>query len=58
MRGKQTIRFGGLYSRAQNNLRTDSNGRGTFNFTGLTTSGFDASGQPLSTPGTISPTFC
>jgi len=51
MRGKHSLRFGGLFQRMQNNIQTDSNGRGTFSFTGLATSGFDASGQPLAGTG-------
>ncbi len=50
MRGSHSLSFGGMFTRRINNAKTDSNGRGTFNFTGLTTSGFDSSGQPL--PGT------
>jgi hypothetical protein len=33
------------------NLKTDQNGRGTFSFSGLSTSGFDAQGQPLPNTG-------
>jgi hypothetical protein len=51
MRGKHSLRFGGLFQRSQNNLQTDSNGRGTDSFTGLATSGFDANGQPLAGTG-------
>jgi len=51
MRGKHSLSFGGLYSRSQNNIQTDSNGRGTFSFTGLSTSGFDANGQPIANTG-------
>ena len=47
MRGQHSLRFGGLFQRMQSNIQTDSNGRGTFSFTGLATSGFDALGQPL-----------
>jgi hypothetical protein len=48
--GKHNWSLGGDYRRYLNNTITDSNGRGTFTFTGLGTSGLDANGQPL--PGT------
>lgn len=51
MRGNHNLSFGGLVGRTQNNTKTDSNGRGTFAFTGLTTSGFDAKGQPIANTG-------
>lgn len=38
--GKHTFRWGGDFRRIQTNTRTDSNGRGTFTFTGLY-SGYD-----------------
>ena len=47
MRKKHNLRFGALFQRSQNNIKTDSNGRGSYGFTGLATSGFDANGQPL-----------
>ena len=47
VKGRQTFTFGGEYRRVQLNTRTDSNGRGSFNFSGLLTSAFDANGQPL-----------
>lgn len=50
-RGKHTLGFGGGYRRMQFNNRSDQNGRGTFTFTGLETSGFDASGLPLAGTG-------
>src|SRR5581483_2372917 len=50
IRGSHTYTVGGGYRRMQFNTRTDQNARGTFTFTGLATSGFDANGQPL--PGT------
>ena len=46
VRGKHTFVVGGEYRRQQFNLRTDSNGRGSYSFSGLLTSAFDASGQP------------
>jgi hypothetical protein len=49
-RGKHNWIFGGGYNRYFRNIVTDSNGRGTFNFTGLATSQLNASGQPV--PGT------
>ncbi|HKF25559.1 MAG TPA: TonB-dependent receptor [Candidatus Acidoferrum sp.] len=48
--GSHTFTWGMQFSRSDLNTRTDSNGRGTFNFTGLTTSNLDARGLPL--PGT------
>jgi hypothetical protein len=51
VRGSHTWQFGGDYRRSQNNSRTDQNGRGTFQFSGLATSAFDAQGQPLSGSG-------
>ena len=46
VRGKHTFVVGGEYRRQQFNLRTDSNGRGSYSFSGLLTSAFDANGQP------------
>lgn len=47
---KHTLTFGGSLRHMQiNNLA--ENGRGSFNFSGLKTSGFDANGQPLSGTG-------
>ena len=51
MHGKHTFGFGGLVQRSQNNVKTDSNGRGTYSFTGLATSALDANGQPLPSTG-------
>src|SRR5258708_5612655 len=51
MRAKHTLSFGALFQRNQNNVKTDSNGRGSFSFSGLATSGFDAKGQPLAATG-------
>jgi trimeric autotransporter adhesin len=51
MRGKHTISTGALFQRNQNNVKTDSNGRGSFSFSGLATSGLDANGQPLPATG-------
>jgi len=50
MKGKHTITAGGDFRRTQLNSTTDQNARGTFMFSGLATSGFDANGQPI--PGT------
>lgn len=50
MRGNHNRSFGVMVQRSQNNIQTDSNARGSYNFTGLATSGLDANGQPL--PGT------
>jgi trimeric autotransporter adhesin len=49
--GKHTWTFGGQYQRLQLNNRSDQNGRGAFTFTGLSTSSFDANGQPLAATG-------
>lgn len=51
VRGRQTISGGFEFRRSQINNRSDQNGRGTFVFTGLSTSGFDANGQPLAGTG-------
>ena len=48
-KGKHTLRMGGELRRVQLNTLTDPDARGTFNFTGFTTSDF-ASGFPV--PGT------
>ena len=50
-RGKHNWTFGGGYARYFRNTLTDSNGRGTFNFTGLATSHLDANGQPVPSTG-------
>ncbi len=44
IRGHHTMRIGGDYRRLNNDPSTDANGRGTFNFNGLATSGFTAAG--------------
>jgi len=51
VKGRETFTFGGEYRRVQLNTRTDSNGRGSFTFSGLLTSKFDAGGQPVSGTG-------
>ncbi len=38
VRGHHSLSAGAVYSHNQNNVKTDSNGRGTFSFTGLSTS--------------------
>ncbi len=50
-RGKHNFGWGGGWTKAMTNSITDSNGRGTFTFSGLTTSNFDATGQPISKTG-------
>ena len=50
-RGKHNWTFGGGYTRYFRNGLTDSNGRGTFNFTGLATSLLNANGQPVAGTG-------
>ena len=51
VKGRETFTLGGEYRRIQLNTRTDSNGRGSFTFSGLLTSAFDANGQPLPNTG-------
>ena len=46
-RGKHNWGWGGQWSKAMTNTITDSNGRGTFTFSGLSTSNFDANGQAI-----------
>ncbi|HEY4362675.1 MAG TPA: carboxypeptidase regulatory-like domain-containing protein [Bryobacteraceae bacterium] len=43
-RGKHNLQFGGGFTRNDTNLFNDSNGRGTFQFTGSQTAQLDASG--------------
>jgi len=50
VRGKHNFSVGGDFRLLHHNVRTDQNARGTFTFSGLRTSGFDAQGNPL--PGT------
>ncbi len=49
-RGKHSFTLGAQFTRNDLNTRTDQNGRGTLNFTGLATSAFTATGAPA--PGT------
>jgi hypothetical protein len=49
--GKHNIRLGGEVRRVQQNLLTDPNARGTFAFSGYTTSDFTASGLPVANTG-------
>jgi hypothetical protein len=51
LRGHHTIRVGGDYRRLNNNPTTDANGRGTFAFTGLATSGFTSAGLAIPNTG-------
>ncbi|MDP8980313.1 MAG: hypothetical protein M3O35_06960, partial [Acidobacteriota bacterium] len=44
IRGRHSFTFGVEYRRSDLSTRTDPNGRGTFNFTGLATSAFSAQG--------------
>ncbi len=46
-RGKHNWGWGGSWSKAMTNTIADSNGRGTFSFSGLSTSNFDVNGQPI-----------
>ncbi len=45
LKGKHSITLGGGFTRADLSARTDPNGRGTFNFTGVATSQIDSSGR-------------
>lgn len=49
--GKHNVRFGGEVRRVQQNPVTDPNARGTFTFSGYTTSDFTANGLPVSGTG-------
>ena len=51
LRSKHTLTAGGGYRRMQHNSRTDQNARGTFTFSGLATSAFNAQNQPLAGTG-------
>ncbi|HEV2496022.1 MAG TPA: TonB-dependent receptor [Terriglobia bacterium] len=50
-RGKHNVRFGGELRRVQINTSTDPDARGTFNFTGYSTSDFTAKGRPVAGTG-------
>ena len=47
VKGTHSVSMGGDYRRMQLNNRTDSNARGSFNFSGTATSAFNDQGQPL-----------
>lgn len=49
--GQHNLSFGGNFTRSQLNNLTDQNGRGSFSFTGLSTSALDANGNPVSGTG-------
>jgi hypothetical protein len=51
VRGSHSLSVGAEFRRRQLNNRTDSDGRGSFSFSGLQTSAFNASGQPISGTG-------
>ncbi|MCP5109526.1 MAG: TonB-dependent receptor, partial [bacterium] len=51
IRGKHNFRFGFDYRRNQRNTRVNEEGRGSFSFSGLLTSGFDEAGSPLARTG-------
>jgi trimeric autotransporter adhesin len=51
VKGAHNITTGISFRRTQLNVQTDSNARGTFAFTGLSTSQFDASGNPIQNTG-------
>ncbi len=46
LKGLHTVSIGAGYTRADMAMQTDSNARGTFNFTGLATSELNSAGQP------------
>ena len=50
-KGKHTRSFGLEYRRVQTNSISDSNARGSYSFSGIGTSGFDALGIPLAASG-------
>jgi len=49
--GKHNIRLGGELRRVQQNLLTDPNARGTFSFSGYSTSDFTSNGLPIANTG-------
>jgi hypothetical protein len=51
IKGKQTITVGFEYRRMDTNTISDSNARGSYSFSGLSTSGFDGLGFPLANTG-------
>ncbi len=51
LRGHHTMRAGGDYRRLNNDPSTDANGRGTFNFNGIATSGYTANGLAIPNTG-------
>ena len=51
VKGTHNLSAGITYKRQQFNVQTDSNARGTFAFTGLATSSFDAAGNPMPSSG-------
>ncbi len=50
-KGKHNWSFGGGYNHYFNNTTTDANGRGTFEFSGLSTAGYTSGGLPISGTG-------
>ncbi len=51
VRGKHNLSFGFSYRRTLANQLSDTNGRGSYSFSGLVTSAFDDQGNPLSGTG-------
>lgn len=51
VRGRHTITFGGEFRRQDLALKTDTNGRGSFSFSGLLTSQLNANGQAIAGTG-------
>jgi trimeric autotransporter adhesin len=51
VRGRHTITMGAEIRRQDLNLKTDTNGRGSFSFSGIATSAFNAQGQAVNNTG-------
>jgi len=51
VRKNHSMTFGGDYKRQDRNTTTDQNARGTFQFSGIATSAFNSSGQPIPNTG-------
>ena len=50
-KGKHNFSFGGGYTHYLNNTTTDANGRGTFEFSGLSTAAYTSAGLPIANTG-------
>lgn len=51
VKNNHTMTFGGDFKRQDRNTTTDQNARGTFTFSGIETSAFNAEGQPIANTG-------